>query len=1087
MAALQHGPTLKGIFRSNDFADLVSTLNLAGVSRAAYGRSEPRPGKTARNRETDDVARFQFWPDGIAMGSLTGRTFTQIFGAPCVKEADSKSGHGRSFIAFDLRREMMVIKAEMKLPQEIRRQLPPALAPLDAELSFDDITSHGIHIHAEPIDIKMSHNGSTFNNMRVTVTVSCRRPPKFFTAFEENDELLQGRRGRTPYRRRATVMDFASNRVAERDAGPIKAIPEGSCGYPTFWNTYRWIFVMSRREHDKLLRCAQSIRALADNDPDMDLISSSSSIRWRTEMLNGQGIERIYSPPDLSRIRFSTRTLIEGLIAHGILRPADTRPLLKVLQRTAIVTVFQDRILESLYSEERIRDVNALIPKRAAYLRRKPSQKLSHLVLIRTVLVTPTRLLIGPPQQEPSNSVTRRYADKLDGIIRAQFTDEEDKLFLPQPHNKNNTIIDGNALRRWMGTVHDTVVAKHAARMGLPFSTSRIVDMEVAIGKQIPDIERNGYTFTDGVAVAGKEVLKQAALALGEKKGLNSTPSAIQFRLGGAKGVLADWPHLAKPFEVRLRPSLIKFESNLSDLNVVRIAKYQVAFLNRQFINIMCANGVPKDLMLEIFHDAVEHIKGLRARVESRRMTEEDHRLIASCSDFPLAHLVKAGFHKDPLILDVTEIIECRALQDLKWRARVRLPGGVFLIGIADETGLLEEGQVFCQFQESDDTKPRIVVNEVLVCRAPALHPGDVRRAWAVDRPELRHLKNVIVFSKKGQRDLPNMLGGGDLDGDDFTLIWDQRFVEPLKMYQPMDYKAPPPKKVEKVTQLHLNENFVQYILNDVLGTVDNTHLALSDFLEAGPFDERCLHLSEVHSTAYVLSCWTVDFAKTGQAADLDPRLRPKLWPDFMDKDDVKSTYQSQKILGDLFRLVQPDPHFSPSDIRKMGYPADPRITKLPVHSSLLERLKPIKANFERDLQYDMRRYRVYEPEIPSGIALKNKKRKRAREQNLNEPLRDSYEILVQTAREAAMAAVANVTFNTRLTPAQMVARHCYALTFEREHVEAWEEQVAHGDWHGAYKQDEEDEHEDLRPRPLVSFAWCFWQELLQIVTLPPP
>lgn len=53
-----------------------------------------------------------------------------------------------------------------------------------------------------------------------------------------------------------------------------------------------------------------------------------------------------------------------------------------------------------------------------------------HLVMIRTVLVTPTRVLIGPKQQEPSNSVTRRYADRLDGIIRVQFADEEDQLWV---------------------------------------------------------------------------------------------------------------------------------------------------------------------------------------------------------------------------------------------------------------------------------------------------------------------------------------------------------------------------------------------------------------------------------------------------------------------------------------------------------------------------------------------------------------------------------------------------------------------------------------------------------------------------------
>ena len=50
--------------------------------------------------------------------------------------------------------------------------------------------------------------------------------------------------------------------------------------------------------------------------------------------------------------------------------------------------------------------------------------------MIRTILVTPTRLLVGPLQQESSNSVTRRYNDKLDGIIRVQFADEEDKLFV---------------------------------------------------------------------------------------------------------------------------------------------------------------------------------------------------------------------------------------------------------------------------------------------------------------------------------------------------------------------------------------------------------------------------------------------------------------------------------------------------------------------------------------------------------------------------------------------------------------------------------------------------------------------------------
>ncbi len=37
------------------------------------------------------------------------------------------------------------------------------------------------------------------------------------------------------------------------------------------------------------------------------------------------------------------------------------------------------------------------------------------------------------------------------------------------------------------------------------------------------------------------------------------------------------------------------------------------------------------------------------------------------------------------------------------------------------------------------------------------VHPGDVRIVQAVDRPSLRHLRNVIVFNVRGERDLPNM------------------------------------------------------------------------------------------------------------------------------------------------------------------------------------------------------------------------------------------------------------------------------------------------------------------------------------------
>jgi RNA-dependent RNA polymerase len=60
------------------------------------------------------------------------------------------------------------------------------------------------------------------------------------------------------------------------------------------------------------------------------------------------------------------------------------------------------------------------------------------------------------------------------------------------------------------------------------------------------------------------------------------------------------------------------------------------------------------------------------------------------------------------------------------------------------------------------------------------------------------------------------------------------------------------------------------------------------------------------------------------------------------------------------------------------------------------------------------------------------------------------------------MAAVQDLKFKTSLTADQVVARHCYALTFEREFVEEWEEELKRGMW-GV---NEDGEHDpDLLPK----------------------
>lgn len=103
---------------------------------------------------------------------------------------------------------------------------------------------------------------------------------------------------------------------------------------------------------------------------------------------------------------------------------------------------------------------------------------------------------------------------------------------------------------------------------------------------------------------------------------------------------------------------------------------------------------------------------------------------------------------------------------------------GAVLIGGLDETGLVPEGCVFVQIKpQRNNAKSAFEVlnGPVMVTKHPVMHPGDVRMLLAVDIPELKDHKNVILFSRHGDRPEADKMSGSDLDGDQFAVTWDDR------------------------------------------------------------------------------------------------------------------------------------------------------------------------------------------------------------------------------------------------------------------------------------------------------------------------
>jgi RNA-dependent RNA polymerase len=82
---------------------------------------------------------------------------------------------------------------------------------------------------------------------------------------------------------------------------------------------------------------------------------------------------------------------------------------------------------------------------------------------------------------------------------------------------------------------------------------------------------------------------------------------------------------------------------------------------------------------------------------------------------------------------------------------------------------------------------------------------------------------------------------------------------------------------------------------NDILGRIDNSHLALSDSSSNRAYDPQCLKLSELHGIA-------VDFVKTGITPPLYNITFAKAFPDFMERSHKDFTYESKTLLGFLYR-----------------------------------------------------------------------------------------------------------------------------------------------------------------------------------------
>ncbi|KAF2997398.1 hypothetical protein E8E13_005112 [Curvularia kusanoi] len=911
------------------------------------------------------------------------------------------------YLTLNLKRKELKVQFPLKIDQESHN--------FHFELPISQLSQ--IHLSRDPASSS-------------SITIPFTRPPRFFV--EKKRTSKDG--GSFPRKERTwhvwSTQFRETDIVNGHRKGEMESMPLTKTGGSAiidigYWTTYRLTFPHQALTGPKFDEFCNAL-----GDFGVTVRESDFTVTEKRPLALSDMLEEEYTLPKVStklaqeasmslkdltsdhiHLPFPVRYQLEACLSNSYIRESSlTREFLEKLKSMDMAEAVH--VLEKVVDKQHIHyDPMTIFSTPHKVLSQRSIPR--HCVMQRSVNITPTMMHVASPVMEISNRITRQNSANADRFIRVKFSDEKGEGALRNMPNgradalfdrvsramRNGIVVAGrhyhflafgnsqfrehgayfyaptshksaDSIRQDLGQFeHIRTVAKYGARLGQCFSTTRAMQNTVAI-KKIPDIERNGYTFTDGVGKLSFFLAQMAAQDLGLH--FENPPSLFQFRLGGCKGVLA-LDRAVPRNEVHIRPSQYKFEAPYTGLEIIRCSSLATPFLNRQIIVVLSDLGVRDGVFIRRQQHMVNSYE--------RAMTDKNEALKCllkhidmNQSTLMMASMVKDGFleSREPFMMSLLNLWRATTIKDLKKKARIAIDEGAFVLGCVDESGTLQGHRDEPQsrldatreekmktlpeiFVQIDDTSRKgchkIIEGVCLLARNPSLHPGDIRVVRAVNVPALHHHKNVVVLPQTGDRDLANMCSGGDLDGDDFMVLWDQDMIPEIVNHPAMDFTPDKPKEKDGPIDIaEVCDFFVTYMKNDSLGQIAHAHLAHADSQVDGVFSGPCLALANLHSQA-------VDYPKSGIPAAMEDTLRPKTWPHFMEKKYKlpSQVYKSKNVLGMLYDQVQLV-DFKPN----WTFEFDQRILdKFSLDEALFKTAAEVKANYDSDLKRLMAKHGI--------------------------------------------------------------------------------------------------------------------------------
>uniref|UniRef100_A0AC35UGH7 RNA-directed RNA polymerase n=1 Tax=Rhabditophanes sp. KR3021 TaxID=114890 RepID=A0AC35UGH7_9BILA len=520
---------------------------------------------------------------------------------------------------------------------------------------------------------------------------------------------------------------------------------------------------------------------------------------------------------------------------------------------------------------------------------------------------------------------------------------------------ENQSGLEVTHVRKTMGQFRVEPIPRLMARIGQCFTQVHVCDQIDITNSMIGFIEDNEggllrkgrpYTFSDGCGLVSLRMMTRIARDIGVYP---VVPSCVQFRFQGMKGVLAVSEKLGfinsafdncrgkvitqaafkklaylTELDFLFRPSQEKFYAPWSSkIEIVKHSSPTPVCLNRPVINILDQVSLKQNPQTnQRIRQRIHQLYDQNIFDATEPLIDEFH-LRSKLNQFPKFLNFKSlrfedGFilTREPFFRQLATASTAFAIRNIMKKMKIKIPfsQGRTMFGIVDETGLLNPGQVFFQYthdidqykDQNNGTFAKVHVGKVMVSKNPCTIGGDIRMFNAVDVHQLHHLRDVVVFPSTGPRPHPDEMAGSDLDGDEYSIIWDERlFLD--KSERAFLFTNPSPKTLPNANIKTLDQemrNFlVEHIRQDSIGLIANALLVNSDIY--GIDSKICHTIAQKHSVA-------VDFAKSGvypppltnRGTRRSPPELPDRFPDYMEKRRFQS-YESPRLLGQLYRRLK--------------------------------------------------------------------------------------------------------------------------------------------------------------------------------------